>query len=253
MLKRRGTLLISKKLNLWFPEIKKYLEDFGFSDVSLTENDKYALIIEIKEKKPKCILIDSAFYHSATPYRVGELLKKFPSLNISAVTISEYPNDLAMYFIIYGAKSYLNIFDGPKEFNKGLTEVLNGREYVSPEVMKRLNLRSNIPLSFKNITRRQIEVARLSGNGFTRKEIADELYISERTVDTHKTELSTILNVRNERELIRMALFLKIISQDELIFYSRDFELKPKPEKTKNKEQRAMKDDKKSKRKKGDL
>jgi DNA-binding CsgD family transcriptional regulator len=81
------------------------------------------------------------------------------------------------------------------------------------------------------LTDRQIEIVRLVANGFTGAEIADTLHISERSVDSRKSEIYTALNVRNENEVIRAAICLEFIKPEELHFFGRDYELKPLPEK----------------------
>ena len=86
------------------------------------------------------------------------------------------------------------------------------------------------------MTGRQVEIIRLVANGFTGKEIARTLNISERTVDNSKSEIYTAMNVRNENEAIRVAIYLGIIKAEELHFFGRDYELKPKV----NKKQRKI-------------
>jgi DNA-binding CsgD family transcriptional regulator len=103
-------------------------------------------------------------------------------------------------------------------------------------------MRSYYPNPTKTLTNRQIEITRLICNGFTGAEIADVLHISERSVDSRKSEIYTALNVRNENEVVRVAIYLGIIKPDELHFFGRDYELKPLPEKQKenSKEQRVL-------------
>jgi DNA-binding NarL/FixJ family response regulator len=176
------------------------------------------------------------FYQCSTPFMIADLHKLFPKQNFAALSVTDFPADLAMYFIINGAKSYANLLEGPEQFYKGLNEIRDGKEYISPEVQNRIDIRSNYPEPSGHLTPKQIEVLRLLANGFTGKEIADVLHISERTVDTQKTSLYTALNVRNENEAVRAALFLGIIKQDEMDFFGGNYTLNPKPSKqnTKN-------------------
>jgi DNA-binding CsgD family transcriptional regulator len=84
-------------------------------------------------------------------------------------------------------------------------------------------MRDELPPAASEMTGRQIEVMRLLCNGFTSAEIADELSLSKRTVEFHKAQLFNKLGVRNENELIRIALYLGLIKQNELDFYGRTF------------------------------
>jgi two-component system invasion response regulator UvrY len=218
----------AKKL---FPHIKKRLVDLGFTDVEITGEEKDSLNMVINEMRPKLVLMGSGFYQCCTPYMMGQLLRQFPKLNIAAISVCHYPADLAMHFIVNGAKSYVNFLEGPDEFYRGLKETREGKNYISPQVQERIEIRREMPPPATDLTPRQIEVVRLLCNGFSGYEIADVLHISKRTVDTHKTDVYTLLNVRNENELIRVALYQKIISMDELVFFGSNFQLNPRPEK----------------------
>jgi hypothetical protein len=62
-------------------------------------------------------------------------------------------------------------------------------------------------------------------------DIAEIMSIAKSTVENHKTEIYTTLNVRNAMELIRTALTLEIVKLEELYFYPKDYSLNPQPEK----------------------
>jgi len=90
-------------------------------------------------------------------------------------------------------------------------------------------MRAELPKPSQELTERQIEVLRLLCNGYTSLEIAETLQLSKRTVKFHKAELYNNLKIRNENELIRVALYLGFIKVDELDFYGGRYELSPKP------------------------
>ena len=54
-----------------------------------------------------------------------------------------------------------------------------------------------------NLTDREVEILKLIAQGLTNKEIGEKLFISHRTVDTHRTNLQKKLNVKNIAGLIR--------------------------------------------------
>jgi len=225
-----GTLFLSRavKCHSW---IKKRLEELGFSDVTVTDTDKDGLFMQIRDTKPRLLMLGCKFYQCCTPFMTADLHKYFPKLNIAAVSVTDYPDDLAMYFIVNGAKSYVNFWDGPEQFYKGMQEIREGREFISEEVQKRIDMRSELPKATGRLTDRQIEILRLVCNGFTGAEIADVLFISQPTAENARTQIYTALNVRSETEAIRAAIYLKIINPYELNFFGRDYELKPKPKK----------------------
>jgi DNA-binding NarL/FixJ family response regulator len=223
-----GTLLACRavKMHSYF---KEQFELLGFHDVHITANDKDGLSMLIDELEPGILLMGSSFYKCCTPYMMAGLHRRYPKLNIAAISISEYPPELAMYFIINGVKSYVNFWEGYDEFYRGLKIIKNGEQYISPDVLQCMAKRECMPDPVKDLSEAQIEIVKLIANGYTEKEISDTLAISERTVYTHKRNIYTTINVRNENELIRVALNLEYINPYVLNFYGRDFVLKPLP------------------------
>ena len=226
------TLMISRAV-INHSYYKTRLEALGFHDVSLTALEKDALNSHIRKLQPDIILMSARYYYCCTPFMMGELHKEFPGMKMAALCIGEYPPDIAMYFILNGIKSYFNSFEGIDQFHKGLDEVAKGRDYVSPAVMERINLRREYPEPAGKITKRHKEVIRLICCGFKDREIAETLAISRNTVVNHKTDLFTSLNVRSPIELVRAALTLEIIRLEEMYFYPRDMTVNPLPEKNK--------------------
>jgi DNA-binding NarL/FixJ family response regulator len=226
------TLIASKSVNL-HEDIKKYFIDFGFSDVCITAKEKDGLSMLIRELKPRLLFIGCKFYECCTPFYVKDLHKEFPKLNIAAISIIDFPDELGMAFIKNGAKSYVNMSEGKNEFTNGLEMIKNGEQYISPGVQKCIAARSVNLVPSSDLTDRQLEVTRLICNGFTETEIADTLRICRKTVNKHKQELFTSLNVRNENELIRVAIYMGYINTNELSFYGRNYVIKPLPEKNK--------------------
>jgi DNA-binding NarL/FixJ family response regulator len=225
-----GTLIVSRSVTN-FDYYKQEAEKLGFHNPTFTDLEKDALYSHIREIDPELILMCARFYHSCTPFMMGRLHNDFPEKRMAAFCIGEYPDDIAMYFILNGIKSYVTSFDGVGQFYSGLKEIAKGREYVSPGVLKRIELRSEYPDPAGKITKRHREVMRLICSGFKDKEIADILAISRVTVTRHKSNLFTSLNVRNPIELVRAALTLELVRLEELYFYPRDLVVNPLPDK----------------------
>lgn len=63
----------------------------------------------------------------------------------------------------------------------------------------------NLDSSFQLLSAREIEIAKLCKEGKLSKEIADELHLSVRTVETHKSNIFKKLGLRNVLDLVRYA------------------------------------------------
>jgi len=223
-----GTLMVSRcKKNHGY--YKKRMEELGFSNVTVTASEKDALNSEIYDLKPDLLIMGARFYHGCTPFLMGELRRNFPKIKMASLVIGEYPPELAMYFILNGINSYVTSFDGIPEWYEGLKEVSKGGEFISPEVIKRIDMRQEKPKP-ANITARHKEVIRLVCNGWKDLEIADTLHISRCTVARHKCDILTSLNVRSVLELVHVALTTGFITLEELCFRHSEIVLNPVPE-----------------------
>ena len=234
-----GTLVVSRATNL-FSHFKKRFEQLGFSGVTVTGVEKDGLNMIIIEMKPRLVVLGAEFYKSATSYMMSDLLRRFKGLNIAVVSVSlvPYPADRAMSFIVNGAKSYITILDGLKQFYEGLEFVKEGKRFVSASVQERIDIREELPRPATEVTGRELEVLRFVRNGLYGYEIAEELAVSLRTINYHKREMYNKFSVRNEGELVKVADTLKLVNEDELNFYGRDYVLSPKPVKRKEKREK---------------
>lgn len=228
-------MIVSREKKL-YPYFQTRLAELGFTNFEITGEERDSLNFVINERHPRLVLVESIFYSCSTPFMMRQLLKLFPKLNIAAVSLyCKIPDDLGAWFIYNGVKSYINFLEGPDEFFAGLEKVRQGEEYIAPGVLERMNMRRELADPAGNITDRQIEIIRLLCNGFTGREICDVLAIADDTLSVQKRNIYTNLNVRNENELIRVALFLNWITVEELVFFGREYVLHPKPKKRINK------------------
>ena len=216
-----GTLLISRAVKL-FPHYKKQLEDvYGFNDVTVTDVDKDGLNTIINDLNPRIVLMGSGFYQAGTPYMAGELLKKFPDLNLAVVSLHDYPLRLAAWFIWHGTKSYVSLWEGYDEFQRGLRTVREGKQYISPLVQGRIEQSSEWPDIKNKMTKRQFECLVMLCSGFIPERIGAELQISKRTVSNTLAAMYKIFHAENREEMVALAWELDLISKRDIRFFDR--------------------------------
>ena len=113
-----------------------------------------------------------------------------------------------------GAAGFLLKDSAGEELVAAVRQVLQGRVYLTPaltrSVMERM---SGAPgASEPQITPRQLDVLRLIVKGQRMKEIAANLGLSTRTVETHKYEMMQTLGLHSTAELVRYALDRRLMS-----------------------------------------
>ncbi|GHU62722.1 hypothetical protein FACS189445_5840 [Spirochaetia bacterium] len=224
-----GTLVVSRAVKL-FPQMKNRFEDLGFPGVEVTGEEKDSLNRVIRETKPRLVVVGSGFYKAGTPYMMGQLMKNFPELNVAVINVGNFPDDLAVWFIWRGVKSYVNLLEGYEEFHHGLREVRQGKVYISAAVQKLLGDFSEWPKISDELTKRQMEVLIMICNGFIPEHIGKMLHVSRPTVNWHLKELYRTFHVENREELIKTAFSLKLVTDTDLAFYDRENKCMALPE-----------------------
>lgn len=77
-----------------------------------------------------------------------------------------------------------------------------------------LSLASSLATRLDVLTAREQEVCRLLAYGFTNAEVAEKLFISDRTVETHRTNIMSKLDLRSRAELVRFAIDNGLLKTD---------------------------------------
>ncbi len=129
------------------------------------------------------------------------LLKKYPLLNIIALSTFTQ-GTYVRKMIENGAKGYLLKNASKFEILKAIEVVYSGQKYISPEAQEALNYELNLQNKLPVITKREKEVLVLIIEGLSNIQIAEKLFISIDTVDSHRKNLYSKLNVNNTAMLI---------------------------------------------------
>ena len=115
-----------------------------------------------------------------------------------------------------GANGYILKNIEPSQLVHAIQSVLGGSSYYSNEVALKLidsakNTDSIIPPNKSRLTKRELEVLKMIALEMTNDEIAKGLFISKRTVDTHRQNLLNKLHVKNTAGLIKAAYAFNLV------------------------------------------
>lgn len=131
------------------------------------------------------------------------------------VTSVHNEEETILRIIKMGAKGFLAKDSGYKELIEAIYTLRNGHDYYSESIMHLLlkkyiskiqNEHSEGSLNVKNLSSRELEIIQLWGNSYTNKEIADKLFISVRTVESHKNHIMQKLNLKTVVDLVKFAI-----------------------------------------------
>jgi len=111
-----------------------------------------------------------------------------------------------------GAYGYLLKNTDEEELTLAIRTVYKGRKYFGPGISeKMINFMSTLSVSADILSNKETEVLTLISEGFTTKEIAAKLFVSSRTIETHRANILKKLEVKNTAELIKKAAKINLI------------------------------------------
>lgn len=168
-----------------------------------TTNDGEALLDLVRLKEPNVVITDIRM-PKMDGITVTKIIKKeFPHTKVLAFTMFDQ-SEAIKQMLDAGASGYLLKNSALEEVLNAIKAVHNGQTYFDANI--ELNADSTSKKKKGKLTKRQIEILRLVGQGKTSREIADELFIGIHTVDTHRKNMIRILGLHGKGELMRYAL-----------------------------------------------
>ena len=141
------------------------------------------------------------------------LIKEFRSLNPAAaiLLLSEHADAfLAQRVFRAGARAYLSIEDAP-ELLRAFDEILTGRPYVGVSVLPLIlnnfagGTKSSRNCDIHNLSDRELEIFSFIGRGLSASELASELNVSVKTIETHQMRMKEKLALHSAAELRQKA------------------------------------------------
>ena len=176
---------------------------------------------KVEQTHPDVILLDINLPGMNGLEVCQKLNKEFPAVKVLALSMHN-EESFVMEILKYGAQGYILKNTGKKELISAIETVHAGQSYFSEEVTETImkSLVSQRSGSKKTtamapkISRREKDVLELIVKEYTTQEIADTLFISLKTVESHRRSLLTKLNVRNTAGLVRVAIENQLTKQN---------------------------------------
>lgn len=163
----------------------------------------------LKRQQPDVILMDVNLPDRSGTDLCKEVSQSYPAVFVLGLSTFNQ-QAIIRNMMENGASGYLLKNASREEILEAIFAVKAGKQYLSHEA--RLSLRDTNKTDAPLVSRREREVLLLIADGFTNAEIADKLFISISTVNTHRKSLLAKFNVNNTATLIKMAAKHNIIS-----------------------------------------
>ncbi|HZR15634.1 MAG TPA: response regulator transcription factor [Acidimicrobiia bacterium] len=170
----------------------------------------------VGERHPDVVLVDVHMPGGGGADVIRRVLRDHPDIRFLAVSVSDAPSDV-IDVIRAGARGYVTKTISGDELVDAITRVADGDAVFSPMLAGIvLDAFASIPVGtvdpeLDQLTAREREVLRLIARGYSYKEIARELNIAAKTVETHVSAVLRKLQLSNRHELTRWAIDRRLV------------------------------------------
>jgi DNA-binding NarL/FixJ family response regulator len=160
---------------------------------------------------PDIVLMDISMPEMDGVEATEKALAKYPKLKI--ITLSSYSDHIYYYKMIKaGVQGFVLKTSGKKDLEIAIKAVYKGENYFPQDILKNLLFKISTKgiNSLSNneilISKRETQVLQLICQGYTNNEIADNLCISPKTVDNHRTKLLSKTGTKNSAHLVMFSI-----------------------------------------------
>ena len=172
----------------------------------------------VQAHSPDVVLMDILMPELNGLDATARVAAKFPKVRVLILSMN-VAEEYVLHALRAGAAGYLLKSVSPAELELAVKAVGRGETYLSPAVSKNI-VESYVQRiggngsSFERLTLRQREVLQLVAEGNSTKQIAKKLDLSVKTVEMHRSQLMTTLDIHDIAGLVRFAIRVGLITAD---------------------------------------
>ncbi len=167
----------------------------------------------VRGHHPGVLVLDLNMPGGSSLDAIPVLRNEAPETQIVILTMQEEPA-FARQALSAGAIGYVLKEAADAELVEAVRRAAAGETYLNPALGARI-AREPPPGPPDDLSEREVEVLRLIALGHTNSEIAEQLFLSVRTVETHRSHIQQKLRVSSRAELVRYALQRGLVNTDE--------------------------------------
>lgn len=170
------------------------------------------LLEQVKMTKVDIVILDITMNKELSLDYMKTIKGEIPDLPF--LILSVYPEEyFALRYIKAGASGYINKESSLKDLIAAIKRVASGGRYVSPEFMEKMAFfpAGDKTLVHEKLSDREFQVFHMLVSGKPLKEIGEKLFLSVKTVSTHRTNLLRKMNMKSNSELTKYALLNNLI------------------------------------------
>ncbi len=169
-------------------------------------------VSEARKSQPDLVLLDLLLPRRSGYDAIPELMRAAPEAKVLVVSSLISPSAVRRA-LSAGAKGYLPKRSSDRELIAAIRLIAGGAGYVDPDLGARLVNPNDAP-ALEPLSERERDILHLLALGYTNQEIGGKLFISVRTVDTHRAHIMQKLRLDTRAELVMFALANGVIGAE---------------------------------------
>jgi two-component system response regulator NreC len=186
--------------------LKMVLESEPDIEIVAEAGDVDEALRKVGAHRPAVLVLDLHMPGGPSLPRIPELLAASPDTRIVVLTMQADPA-FAREALRAGATGYVLKEAANADLAQAIRLATEGRTYLEPELGAKLAQAPPEPQGPPDdLSEREVEVLRLIALGYTNAEIGEQLYLSVRTVESHRAHIQRKLRLQTRAELVRYAL-----------------------------------------------
>ena len=189
--------------------LRMLLEEEGGIHVVAEAGDADSAIRYVNGHRPAVLILDINMPGGSGLSAVPTIREQSPETQIVMLTM-EAETSAAREALQAGVLGYILKEAAGDELVKAVRLAAEGKTYLQPELGARLAAEREVAAP-DDLSGRELEVLRLIALGHTNNEIADDLYLSVRTVESHRAHIQQKLGLTSRSDLVRYALERRLI------------------------------------------
>jgi DNA-binding NarL/FixJ family response regulator len=168
-------------------------------------------VTKARALRPDVVLLDLVLPRGGGADVIPQLLQAGPAVRVVVVSSLAQPSAVRQV-LAAGAKGYVSKRVSDTELVEAVRRVAAGERYLDPALGAQTVAREDSP-ALEPISERERDVLHLLAMGYTNQEIGSKLFVSVRTVDTHRAHIMQKLGLATRAELVLFALANGLIGQ----------------------------------------
>lgn len=194
--------------------LKSYLNLQPDVEVVAEAGDGEEGLTKAPEVKPDVVVMDLVMPKMTGVEATLALLKEWPQAQI--VILTSYLDNEKIYPVLEaGARGYMLKTSSADEILSAIRKVARGEYAIETEVEKKVEHHKRYPDLHEDLTAREREILTLLAKGYDNQRIADESFISLKTVKTHVSNILSKLEVSDRTQAVVYAFQHGLVPQDE--------------------------------------